>query len=461
MLNFLSGCANQQPPGGGEEDKIPPKVKILEPKANTLNYRGNSLSFEFDEYVDRRSFQDAFRISPQIKGDVEFNWSGKSLDVVFPKAFYKINSNKTFVVTVNTALKDIHGNALTSPFAFAFATGDKIDEASISGKAFNNSAKNISIFAYTLGAGTFDPTKNIADYSTETSPDGDYTLTNMAPGNYRIIAIDDDDKNFLYTTDRESYGTLPSDLSLEEKSAFKRVNFYMKQIAAADTLAELNTDKYFKDSVGIISTSIKDDAVNILPDQSIFVFFNRFKPNRETLVNNLQVKDEDGTPEKVVFNWRNDSLVEIFPSVKFTLTKKYNLSINVKTDKDTIYHFSLKFRVVNNNSFGEIKGAVRFFSADSTQISQENTQIKMNLASKDIIPSLKYSFDITDSVFTFNKILEADYTIFAYIDSKGAGNYFNGVPFPFEYSDPFYIYPQTLSVKGGWTVENIQINFTK
>ena len=461
MLNFFSGCANQQPPGGGEEDKIPPKVKVLEPRANTLNYRGNSLSFEFNEYVDRRSFQDAFRISPQIKGDIDFNWSGKSVDVVFPKSFYKINSNKTFVVTVNTALKDIHGNPLTSPVAFAFATGDKIDEASIAGKVFNNSNKNISIFAYNLSGDNYDPTKNIADYTTETSPEGEYTLTNMAPGNYRLIAIDDDDKNFLYTTDRESFGVLPGDLTIEEKSALKRVNFFMKQVAASDTLAELNTDKYFKDTAGIISTSIKNDAQNILPDQSIFVFFNRFKLSREDLINNLQVKDEDGTPEKVVFNWRNDSLVEIFSAVRFTLTKGYNLSINVKTDKDTIYRFNLKFRIVNNNSFGEIKGVVRYFNADSTEISQENVQIKLNLDSKDIIPQLKYSFDITDSVFTFNKILEADYTIFSFIDTKATGNYFYGSPFPFEYSDPFYIYPQVLSVKGGWTVENIQINFVK
>ena len=61
MFNFFYGCANQQPPGGGEEDKIPPKVKILEPRANTLNNRGNSLSFEFDEYVDRRVFRMHFK----------------------------------------------------------------------------------------------------------------------------------------------------------------------------------------------------------------------------------------------------------------------------------------------------------------------------------------------------------------------------------------------------------------
>ena len=78
-------CANQQPPGGGDEDKTPPKVSIIAPKPNSVNFRGNTISFEFNEYIDRRSFQDAFRTSPQIKGDIEFSWGTKDVEVKFPK----------------------------------------------------------------------------------------------------------------------------------------------------------------------------------------------------------------------------------------------------------------------------------------------------------------------------------------------------------------------------------------
>lgn len=463
VIIILAGCANQQPPGGGDEDKIPPKVTISAPKPKTLNYDGNSITYSFNEYVDRRSFQDAFRISPQIKGEVEFNWSGKEVEVVFPKTFRSIDANKTFVATVNTALKDIHGNSITTPVAFAFATGNKIDEASVAGKIFNNSRKNVSVFAYKLDAAesNYDPSKNVADYSTETSPEGDYMLTNMAKGIYRIIAIDDDDKNYLYTSERESFAVLPSDMTLEENLSLKGINFFMKQTGGKDTIPELNIEKYFKDSLFIVYSSVKNGAENVLPEQSIFLFFNRFKPSRESFVNNMQVKDENGTAEKMVFNWRNDSLVEVFASNKFGAAKAYTISFNVNTDKDTVYHYNLKFRVVSNNSYGEIKGRVMFLATDSSSKMIEYTQIKLNLESKEIIPPLRYSFDITDSVFTFNKILEADYNIFAFIDSKGTGVYYYGNPLPFEYSEPFYFYPQTLSVKGGWSVENIQIIFTK
>ncbi len=458
---ILSGCANQQPPGGGEEDKIPPKVIIDGPNINTLNYRGNSISYEFDEYVDRRSFQDAFRISPQIKGDIEYDWSGKDVEVKFEKPFYKIDPNKTFVVTVNTALKDLHGNSIARPVAFAFSTGDKIDKGSISGRVYGGRGKNVSVFAYRLDRGNYDPTKDFADYQTETSPDGDYILTNMAPAAYRVIAVDDDDKNYLYTSERENYGVLPGDLTLNEDEALKSVNFLMKQLNAIDTLSEVYTDKYFKDSANIVSTSIQDDSRNILPEQSIFILFRHFKPSRETFVNSMQVKNENNVSEKTVFNWRNDSLVEVFAANKFEFAREYTLSFSLNTDKDTLYNFNLKFRTVSKNSYGSLKGSVREFSYDSAEVANEIPVIRILLTSKDLNPPFRFSFDCADSVFSINKIIEADYTLFAFIDSKGTGSYEYGNPFPYSGSDPFTFYPQVISIKGGWSVENVIITFTK
>ena len=201
-------CANQQPPGGGDEDKTPPKVSIIAPKPNSVNFRGNTISFEFNEYIDRRSFQDAFRTSPQIKGDIEFSWGTKDVEVKFPKDFDKIDANKTFVVTVSSALKDIRGNAITEPFSFAFSTGGRIDMGAISGKVYGAGKNVTSIFAYDLSK-SYDPTLNLPDYSTETNTEGSYTLTNMAAGRYRVLAVIDDDRNLLYTGERESFGVLP------------------------------------------------------------------------------------------------------------------------------------------------------------------------------------------------------------------------------------------------------------
>jgi hypothetical protein len=456
----MYGCANQLPPGGGEEDKIPPKVKIISPKANSLNFTGNSIVLEFNEYVDRRSFQDAFRISPYVKGDIEYNWSGKEVEVVFPDKLSKLQPGKTFVINISSSLKDIRGNAITEAVSLAFSTGSKIDMGNISGKVYNNNKKAAAVFAdkVDFSAG-FDPTKNNPDYLTETSTEGMYELTNLGEGKYRIITIMDDDRNLLFTSERESFGVLPYDIEIMDSSSVKNVNFYMYDISAKDSsLSELDYTKYFKDSLGIVYTSIENNSQSVLPEQSIFIFFNRFKPTRSDFVNSFKLTDENGTDERVVFNWKNDSLVEIFPANRFASNRKYSLSSSLKTLNDSLYTFKLLFRTVSVNSFGEMKGIINSNLGDFSIFS---TPVRFDITAKTIAPVLKYSFDVMDSVFNFKNMLEAEYSLFAYIDKNNSGRYDYGYPYPFEYSEPFYIYPQALNIKGGWTVENVVINFIK
>ena len=257
FFSVILSCANQQPPGGGEEDKTPPKVRIISPKPGSVNFRGNSLVFEFDEYIDRRSFQDAFRMSPQVKGDIEFSWGAKDVEVRFPKDLEKIDANKTFVVNISTALKDIRVNSIDEAVNFAFSTGTIIGRGGLTGTVYNNNKKITSVYVYDLSK-SYDPTINIPDYFTESSAEGSYTLTNMAPGKYRIISIIDEDRNLLFTSERESYGVLPYDVDVQDSVTLQNVNFNMKLVTTSQTTApELDASKYFKDSVGIVFTSIE------------------------------------------------------------------------------------------------------------------------------------------------------------------------------------------------------------
>lgn len=461
LFLIFQGCANQQPPGGGEEDKIPPKLIYQSPKKNALNFNGNVIILEFDEYVDRRSFQEAFHISPPVKGDIDYSWSGKEVEISFEKPLWKLDPNKTFVITVNSNLTDIRGNALTSPISFAFSTGSKIDKAGISGRVFNKADKPVSILAYKLemNDSAYNPTKNTADYITETSSEGTYELTNLSPGKYRVIAIEDEDRNLLYTSERESYGVLSADISLGDSALISGLNFYMKKISAGgDTAADVILTDFFSDSAHIVSTSIEKDSRNVLPDQSLFFFFNKYRPSREDFVKSFVLKDEAGNPLRVVFNWRNDSLVEIFPPDKFGYAKDYKAEFKITTGKDSVYNFEIAFKTVSSNSFGEMKGAVRNFIS-SGELSNVPAVIK--LSSADIKPQVNYTFQVSDSVYDFKGIFEADYNLFSYLDINRNGEFDHGNPYPFQYAEPFYIYPQKISIKGGWAVENVIIKFSE
>ena len=459
ILFNISGCANQLPPGGGEEDKVPPKLISQNPKSNTLNFTGKSLTLKFDKYVDRRSLQDAYFISPPMGNDVEFNWSGKEVEITYTKSFAHVAPNKTFVITLNSSLKDIHGNTLTEPIMFAFSTGPKIDKGGIQGWVVNNESKMISIFAYRLtGVDTnYNPTKKFADYVSQTSTAGEYKLSNLSPGAYRVIAVYDDDKNFLYTADREDYGVLSSDPRINDTEVITNQNYFLKKISIKDTEKVQDVSNYFKDSLGIISTSIENNSKGVLPDQSIFFSFNKYKPSREDFVHNIIVADDKGIPVKMVFNWLNDSLVETFAANRFEFNKNYFASIKIKTAADSTYSFSLKFTIISPNSYGELKGSIINRNVNDTLASI----VHFELVSKDLRPEIKYSFDVNDSFFNFKNLMEADYTLFTYIDLNGNGKYDYGSAYPFITSEPFYLFPKEISIRGGWAVEDVIINFKR
>jgi hypothetical protein len=444
------GCANQLPPGGGDEDKIPPKIVSVTPEANSLNFKGNVIHLEFNEYVDRRSLQDAFRISPPYIGDIDYDWSGKDVDIVFSVPFWKKNENKTYVININSNLKDIHGNAIEKPFIFAFSTGQQIDKGSVSGRILNYNKKIISIFAYIVNPSdtAFNPTRRVADYITEISSDGSYILSNLAASTYRLIAVDDDDKNLLYT-DREDFGVLNKDIVVTDISK-NTADFYLYNFSTGDSSA-LGWKDYFSDSLNIVYSNIQNRAVNIPTDQSMFFFFNRKKPQREDFVTSFKLTDESNNTEKVVYNWKNDSLIEIFPVNKFKANTNYTASFTLLPSRDSAYIYSLKFKTASVHSYGDIKGNV--------MIDDITAPVYILLESVDIKPPVKYSFESQDTAFAFKSILEADYKIFSYVDLNRNGIYDYGNPYPFQFSEPFYIYPSNVGVKGGWTVDNIIIRF--
>ena len=63
---LFARCANQQSPGGGEVDTVPPLIKEIFPENGTVNYHEDYFEISFSEYVDKRSVQEAIFISPAL-----------------------------------------------------------------------------------------------------------------------------------------------------------------------------------------------------------------------------------------------------------------------------------------------------------------------------------------------------------------------------------------------------------
>ena len=237
---LLVSCANQIPPQGGPVDTTPPKIVSTYPAENTLHFSDKHLDFEFDKYVEHRSAEESIFISPHI-ADLEFDWSGKELEVTFTGGLRK---NTTYVVNVGTDVKDLRSppNRLAQAYTFAFSTGADIDRGGIRGKVFPakpaDHPEGVMIFAYQLSGinpDTLDPRRQNPDYITQTGLNGAFYLQHLAFGAYRIVAVRDEYRNLLYDTQIDEFGVPARDFFLSVADTLQDDVFM--QLGREDTTA--------------------------------------------------------------------------------------------------------------------------------------------------------------------------------------------------------------------------------
>jgi len=212
---LLAGCANQLPPGGGEVDATGPEIIELYPKNGTTGFTGEFFELTFSEYIDKRSLKDAIFISPGVQGELELDWSGKSVRVYFPE---KLIDSITYTVSIGTDVTDFNNrNRMAQSFVFAFSTGDKIDNFTAGGKIYAEKPSGTLLFAYRNASDTLNPVTAKPDYISQAGTKGEFLFTGLASGRYRIFAVNEDIKDKIYDPEKDKIGVPHIEPLLSEK----------------------------------------------------------------------------------------------------------------------------------------------------------------------------------------------------------------------------------------------------
>ena len=223
---ILIKCANQLPPPGGEPDRIPPIVVEVYPNDGTINFDENYFELDFSEYVDKQSVTDAIFISPFIEGSLEYSWNGTTLEVTFPE---KLKDDVTYTITIGTDVVDLNNkNRMSQAFTFTFSTGNKIDRKIISGRVYGKEKEGIFIYAYKIDEGSDSLLKRKPDYVSQTGVDGIFNMQGLGSGNYRVYAVNDQFRDYLYQQDQDQIGVPHQDNNLADSdSIFTNLYFLL------------------------------------------------------------------------------------------------------------------------------------------------------------------------------------------------------------------------------------------
>ncbi len=75
------------------------------------------------------------------------------------------------------------------------------------------------------------------------------------------------------------------------------------------------------------------------------------------------------------------------------------------------------------------------------------------------IENLSYSINVSETnEFNFERILPGQYTIHTFVDNDSNSVYNYGSVMPFELSEKFFIYPDTLNLRARWPVGDVLIS---
>lgn len=202
-LLALIRCANPVTPEGGPKDVTPPSVTQCEPRDSSVHFTGKTIRLTFDEFVNVDATGGKILVSPPLREQPDFRLRGKTLIISFADT---LRPNTTYTIDFAKSVTDITENNPLQNFVYALSTGAWLDTLSIAGRvldAFNlQPVANIYVMVYLNNNDTvpFDslPMKVKPEAVTRTNDQGEFLLSCLPDGAYRLIALQDVDENLLF-----------------------------------------------------------------------------------------------------------------------------------------------------------------------------------------------------------------------------------------------------------------------
>ena len=318
LLSLITfGCANIVPITGGPKDDKEPKLLKSIPNIGTVNFKGGTILFQFDEEIEVDNNPSNIITSPLIDGKIKLKVKNKKyLEVNLSS---NLNENTTYSININNAVKDITEGNTYKNLSYAFSTGSKLDSMSISGKTIDAEnktiEKNILIGLYKK-SDTIDITKQKPHYITYSTSTGDFQLNYIKSDDYYLLALEDKNKNLLYNSAEKA--------SSIENVSFKKNNTLMIELSTNDTTGNKIISRKMNKNIQTLSfrNGIKSYSYQTLStSKNLYITQTKNKANELTAYAKLNSND----------------------SLQYSITTQDSLG-NTKTDTITINSANKKIK---------------------------------------------------------------------------------------------------------------------
>lgn len=336
-LTLVAACARMGNPDGGWYDETPPRVVGASPTEKATGVKTRKLHIRFNEFIKIENATENVVVSPPQLESPDIKAGGKSIDIELKDS---LKANTTYTVDFSDAITDNNeGNPLGN-YTYSFSTGEHIDTMEVSG--------------WVLAADNLEPVKgilvglyaNLADSAFRTQPmlrvaktdgRGHFVIRGIAPGKYRVYALQDVDGDYHLT-------------QKGEQMAFNR------EVIVPSSKPDVRQDTLWRDSLRIDSIS-RVGYTHFLPDNIMLRAFTHVQTDR------FFTKAERTLPEcfSLVFTAGNNEL-PVLRGLNFNNAERAFI-VMPTAKKDTITYWIKDSALINQDT---LRMQMQYWSTDTT-----------------------------------------------------------------------------------------------
>ena len=347
-LLLLSSCAKMGQPDGGWYDETPPAVIGAIPQERSTGVDAKKITIYFNEYIKLDNPTEKVVVSPPQMEAPTIKGLGRYITVELNDT---LKPNTTYTVDFSDAISDNNeGNPLGN-YTYSFSTGDAIDTLEVAGNVVD--AENMEPIKGIL-VGLYN---NLSDTAFTTTPmlrvartdsQGRFVVRGVAPGEYRIYALQDADGNYMFS-------------QKSEKIAFSH------EIVVPSCKPDVRQDTIWRDSLHI-DNIIQSGYTHFLPDDIVLRAFN------ETQTDRFLVKTERKQANcfSLFFSYGNEELPQI-KGLNFDDEDAFLLEVSER--HDTLTYWIKDTLLVNTDT---LRMQLTFLATDTMGVLQsKNDTLEM------------------------------------------------------------------------------------
>ena len=352
-LLLLVSCAKMGQPDGGWFDETPPKVVGATPGDGATKVNQKKINIYFDEFIKLDNPSEKVVVSPPQLEVPEIKGGGKRISISLVDS---LKPNTTYTIDFSDAISDNNEGNPMGNYTYSFSTGAAIDTMEVSGHVLESEnlepVKGILVGLYADHADSAFRTKPMLRVS-RTDSRGRFVIKGVAPGSYRIYALQDQDGDYKFS-------------QKSEKIAFSH------DIIVPSCKPDVRQDTTWVDSLHIKSID-QVDYIHFLPDNIVLRAFT------EPLTDRFFLKAERQKANSfTLFFSYGDSILPQIKGLNFDAENAFLVEASEK--KDTITYWLKDTALVNQDT---LLMDITYRMTDSTGVLVNKTDSAQEILSKE------------------------------------------------------------------------------